>query len=188
MKHFSSVEFVDAVEGRLPEPRRRHLDACAACAARVETLRQGVADARDVDVPEPSPLFWDHFANRITDAVRETPASPSWWRRPAVAIACSIVLAAAVVVAVDVRMRPLERGGDATAPRTSTAPTERVLADDAAWDFLIDVESTIEQDDPHAAPLSIRPATVDRAVSDLSAAERQELRRLLADEIKRAGN
>jgi hypothetical protein len=46
----------------------------------------------------------------------------------------------------------------------------------------------VEQDDPHAAPLAVRPSEIDRAVSTLSAPEREELSRLLQDEMKRAGD
>jgi len=185
MKHFSAAEFVDEVEGRLPDARRAHLDACRTCAARAVVVRETLHDVRAPDVPEPSPLFWDHFSLRVRDAVRHTRPDPvPWWRHPAWAVACSVVLVAAVLIGIrDVRLpTPV-----APAPSTSGSAAPASV-DDLAWSLLTEVASTVEQQDPQAAPFAVRPSEVDRAVVSLSPAERQELRRLLQDELKRPGN
>ena len=186
MKHLSPAEFVDEIEGRLPDGRRSHLSVCAACATRVADVRRTMSDVSNADIPEPSPLFWDHFSARVSDAVRgATPEPLRWWRHPAWAIACSVVLVAAVLIGVrDAHLiAPVKV---ASAPGITSGPV--MSGDDAAWNLLTDVASTVEQDDPQAAPLALRPAEVDRAINDLSAAERQELRRLLQTEMKRSGN
>ena len=72
--HLSSQEFVDALEGGLDVARQHHLSACAACQTEVEALRAIVVDVETVaDVPEPSPLFWDHFQARVQAAIEKLP-------------------------------------------------------------------------------------------------------------------
>jgi len=44
---------------------RKHVAACAECAARVEGARQGLALASQADVPEPSPLYWEDFRSQV---------------------------------------------------------------------------------------------------------------------------
>ena len=186
MKHLSTAEFVDEVEGRLPEARRTHLGACGACAAQAAVLREAIGVAQQADIPEPSPLFWEHMSGRIADAVRGTTPEPqAWWRHPAWAIACSVVLVAAVLIGLrDARVPPPAR----TASPSALAPAAASIGEDPAWNLLTDVASTMEQENPDASPVQVRPSEVDRAVTDLSAAERQELRRLLENEMKGSGN
>lgn len=185
MTHLSPAECVDELEGRLPEPRRGHLGVCAACTGRITAAREAAEIARDVEIPEPSPLFWQHFADRVHDAVRhETPERAAWWRHPVWAAACAVGLIAAVLVGLrDVRVSPV-----AAVPAPAVAvQADKIPRDDPAWNLLTDVASAMEQENPQA-PLTVRPSDVDRAVVDLSAAERQELRRLLEDEMKRSGD
>ncbi|HTI36900.1 MAG TPA: hypothetical protein VL484_05005 [Vicinamibacterales bacterium] len=184
------AEFVDELDGRLTDERRAHLESCVRCAEQTAALRSAVTDAQHVESSEPSPLFWDHFSARVRAALRDTtPARLHWWRHPAFTIACSLVLVAAVLTGVrDSRVRRAERAPLPAPPAAAVSASEVPPADDAAWNLLTDVASTMEEEDPHAAPLAVRPAEVDRAVVDLSATERQELRRLLQNELKRSGN
>ena len=96
MKHLSASEFVDHAEGRLSGARASHVDGCRAIAA-----------AADADVPEPSPLFWQRFPERVHEAIRgQTPAALSWWRHPAFTIACTAILVVTVFAAIrSVRVR-----------------------------------------------------------------------------------
>src|SRR5688572_12955815 len=86
--HLSSQEFVDALEKRggkdgvLAASRQSHLEGCATCQLQLAELRALIDDASDgADVPEPSPLFWDHFQARVlTAAQREgQPERRAWW-------------------------------------------------------------------------------------------------------------
>src|SRR5262245_32722942 len=85
MSHLRDTEFVDWLEGRLAAARARHLDGCERCSARARDLRNISELAADDATPEPSPLFWDHFAARVADAIREeprlTPPGPQWLDR-----------------------------------------------------------------------------------------------------------
>jgi hypothetical protein len=67
--HLNADELVDLAEGARPESSAPHLAACPQCRAQLDDLRAMMSAAAGVDVPEPSPLFWDHFSQRVHDAV-----------------------------------------------------------------------------------------------------------------------
>jgi hypothetical protein len=188
MRHLSTAAFADAIEGRLSEADRRHLDGCARCAATVASLSQAMRGIREDDEqPEPSPLFWEHFPARVRDAVQESvPDTRSSWRPPAWAVVCSIVIVAAALV---VGLRDLRLSPAAVAPGVASLQTApATMPEDPAWTLLTDVASAAVEDDPQTAPVTVRPSEVDRAVTSLSDTEREELRRLLQNEMKRPGD
>ena len=67
--HLNADDLVDLAEGARPESSAPHLAACPQCRAHLEELRATMSAIADVDAPEPSPLFWDHFSQRVHDAV-----------------------------------------------------------------------------------------------------------------------
>ena len=69
MRHLQSEELIDLAEGARPESSALHLQTCDECRSRLTDLRAAMAAAAHVNVPEPSPLFWDHFSARVRDAV-----------------------------------------------------------------------------------------------------------------------
>ena len=187
MTHLSAAEFTDALDGRLAPGRSAHVDSCAGCAARLASLVSAADEIHAADdVPDPSPLFWKHFGARVSASVRDVSPEPHvWWRHPAWAIACSLVIVVAVVVGVrDTRAR-WSRGMVAPA----AGPTaEQTSSDDDAWVLLTAVAASVQQDDPQAPPVTVRPSEIDHAVVNLSGPEREELRKLLQDEMKRPGD
>ena len=103
MSHLSAEEFVDLIDDALPPPRRAHLESCAACRGEAGVL--GVVLARSAaaaDVPEPSPLFWDHLSARVREGI-EAPPARSWrdwagWRGAAwTAGLASLALASLII-------------------------------------------------------------------------------------------
>src|SRR5256885_17264553 len=66
--HLNADELVDLAEGARPESSTPHLAACPQCRAQLAELRATMSAVADVHVPEPSPLFWDHFSQRVHDA------------------------------------------------------------------------------------------------------------------------
>src|SRR4051794_29807445 len=74
--HLNAEELVDIAEGTRGESAAPHLAGCEPCRAQLRELRAMMATARDVDVPEPSPLFWDHLSARISDAIAAAPGQP----------------------------------------------------------------------------------------------------------------
>jgi len=69
MTHLTADELVDIAEGTRPESAASHLAACAACRAVLAELRATMSAITDADVPEPSPLFWDHLSRRVHEAI-----------------------------------------------------------------------------------------------------------------------
>ena len=72
MKHLSQAEFVDLIESQSPLPaaRAQHAEECERCRTEAESLRaMRLVASRDA-MPEPSPLFWDHFSARVAEQVR----------------------------------------------------------------------------------------------------------------------
>ena len=97
------VELVDPSGQRLPRTRATHAEVCESCRRRVAGLRHVMLEAGDVQVPEPSPLFWKHLTDRIAQGVVNDggeSSRPSWmdrWRASHLATAittASVVLAA----------------------------------------------------------------------------------------------
>jgi hypothetical protein len=77
--HLKPEELVDLAEGTIAEASVPHLATCAACRGQLEMLRAMEARARDFDVPEPSPLFWDHLSSRVQEAIAADSAQPAGW-------------------------------------------------------------------------------------------------------------
>src|SRR5215475_3129471 len=82
MNHLTSDELIDAMEGMLEAERRAHLDACEECRRQFDDLAGVLNDAKQASVPEPSPLFWNHFSARVNEAIdRERDSAwPQWLR------------------------------------------------------------------------------------------------------------
>ena len=74
MKHLTESEMVDLLDATLAPGRRAHLDACDACRTTADGLRAVLARSADVAIPEPSPLFWEHFSARVREDVRSAEA------------------------------------------------------------------------------------------------------------------
>src|SRR5262245_49777261 len=82
MNHLSPDELIDAMEGVLDAERRAHLDVCEECRRQFEDLASVLSEAKQASVPEPSPLFWNHFSARVNEGIdRETTSAwPEWLR------------------------------------------------------------------------------------------------------------
>jgi hypothetical protein len=194
MTHLSPAEFVDAAEGALGAPRAAHLEACAGCRRELAGVTAALDAARGVGVPEPSPLYWQHQAARIREAVASEPILPSWraayaWRpgvRRLVPLASAGMLAAALVLAV-----ALPRGG-VTAPAATTIDAGSAEAsvppeDSEAWQVLTSAADETPMDEAHAAGMTVPAGAVDRAVQRMSPEELHALGQLLQRELRRAG-
>src|SRR5262245_19463877 len=71
MSHLTERELVDVIDGALPPERQAHADACATCRGEIASLRAMLDEALTADVPEPSPLFWEHFSARVREGVQQ---------------------------------------------------------------------------------------------------------------------
>ena len=74
MSHLSRDERLLALGRRARRRRASRTAMLPGCRAEVEALRGVLREVRAVDVPEPSPLFWDHLSARVGDAIAREPA------------------------------------------------------------------------------------------------------------------
>ena len=205
MKHLSRAELVDFIEDSslMPAGRARHVATCDECRAEADLLRSMRALATTDEVPEPSPLFWDHFSARVADAVREevpsedAPAGMRWRRAPFATWAAAATMALLVMMtvvwrttlhapapAVGPAMAGTAAGTGTVAPVTAAASDEGDVDADEAWAVVRVAAQDLRWEEAHAAGLSAHPGAAEGLVLELTADERFELARLL-DEGKR---
>lgn len=205
-RHLRDTEFVDYAEGTLGAPLAAHLDTCAGCRARAEQVAAALRDVASVDMPEPSPLFWEHFSARVRDEVAQhTPERAAWWTTPGLRMLMPLVAALAVVIAVfsatvlprltgprDVPA-PGELASSHGTPNTSLAADPDLLSPVDAqnadvWAVLTAAASHIAVEDAHEAGMGAHVGAVDHEVTHLSEAELKELRRLLQSQLNRSSD
>jgi hypothetical protein len=199
MKHFTPGELLEIVEGAAgtrPEKLRAHLDSCAACRRKVEELRTALSEAQLVPAGEPSPLFWDHFAARVSDAIREEPPGS---RRGArlfgvssvtagwVTAALLLILATTATWRATLHAPPAPaRSGASSEARTESSTAEDLDADEA-WRIVRAAADGLVWDDAQAAGIVAAPGSAEGVAVELTGAERAELARILEGEMRRGG-
>lgn len=195
--HLSADNLLALAESRGSDPDRRHVDRCAACAATVADLRATLGWVAADDVPEPSPLFWEHLSARIGRAIDDEPlpAVEPWWRRRLVWLPASAAALAMLVLAVSLSYRagratvsdgPVGGATGVAAVESPAAIVEPVPArDDETWNVVSVLSADLADDGDEATAFDGRPGTVDRVVEELTAEERGELVRLLEAELAR---
>lgn len=194
MKHLSDAELVEGAERALPPGRAAHLDSCDRCRAAVDHLAATMREISAVEVPEPSPLFWEHFSTRVHDALTsEEPADarvglvPTWARLLAF---CVVLMAVATIAWVGLSHHPsapaLTSASNAASASPALEPVEG--SDDAAWAVLNAAASALNPNETSATDFSVRPAAVDTAVQQLTPQERTALESLLQNEMKHSSN
>jgi hypothetical protein len=200
MEHLSAEQLVDVLEGG---EAPAHLAACDSCRKRLEDLRALTAEAAGVEMPEPSPVFWQQFSERIREATDRKGSGPgawtprwlfggAWWGLP---LAAGAVAAVVVAVAVGVRgMRPAPVDSAVAAMTTAaTAPADPDVAgtqtagNDSSLAFVADLASGLDWDGFSQAGLTPPVGGVDDALGQLTDNERAALRELLAEEMGRPG-
>jgi hypothetical protein len=194
MRHVSSEQLIALAEDagtRLSESQALHLDQCAECQRQVADLRATMAAVEDATVPEPSPLFWGHFSARVRDAVAAEQIPPPfgsepwpWFRAKALWLGAAIVAVLAVVVIVRI-----DRNAPSSTVSISTSGTEAVdpfgAAEDASLSLVADLAADLDWEAASEAGFTTRVGF--DAVTQLTDAERRELRQLLQGELRRAG-
>jgi predicted anti-sigma-YlaC factor YlaD len=194
MRHLTESDLLDLAEGAEPEASAGHLASCEACRRQLMDLRAALTAAAAVDVPEPSPLFWEHLSARVHEAVQAEGQSSapwlSWWPswRAIVPIGALAMLALAAALMV----RPAHESSIAANVAAGTEITDTAadagdlaqMADDPSLTLLGDLTSDLDWDGASEAGLAPGTDAVDEVVTSLSSGERRELHRLLQEALR----
>jgi len=201
--HLNVDELIDLAEGTRPEASAPHLAGCDRCREQLGELRAMLSrvEGTQIDVPEPSPLFWDHLSDRVRAAVAAGPVPRrSWadalaWQRLVMPLTAAAVASLLIALGVGSRvMAPapaVHRSlAPAAAPPASNAPAD-VWADPVPDDdqSLMLVASLTEHLDLDAAgEAGLAPGgSAEHAVTHMSDDDLRELRRVLKEELARSG-
>jgi anti-sigma-K factor RskA len=196
--HLSPDVIIDVAEERGSPQALRHAAECARCRDQVAEVRAALTLAAGVDVPEPSPLYWDHLAARIGDAIatEPVPAAAGWfrgwrlWASATVAAAAVLVLAVAVTSRLDdpgVRLLPagpvVTTAGAGEAAGADVNLTSDL--DDGTWALVTVLSAELDGDELEMVALEPVSGTAERVLDELSLDEQGELVRLLEEELAR---
>jgi hypothetical protein len=182
MTHLTPDELIDAMEGSLVAGRQTHLATCEECRRHLDDLTGALSDAKRAGVPEPSPLFWQHFSQRVRIAIdQEPPVSALWpeWLRWQVLLPLGVT---AMLILGLMMTLPIDNAPPATEHMTDTTPLEPV---GESWTAVEELVGQMDIETASAAGV-IEPGVADLAVLELTADEQQELTRLLQSELTRA--
>ena len=196
MTHLSQQELVDLTEGTLDPERVAHVEACAECCEEADALQVVLLQVSEVEVPEPSPLFWDHLSSRVTAAVAAPETQPSrlpWWRDWSVGRLTAAITTATVVLAVVVGLSMLrdppgrvEVVSDSVGNGGAVELTDprRGATDEVDWTLLLAMADAVDWQDSDTDGLLVGRQAIDGAVLQLSDDERRELVQLLQAELQ----
>jgi hypothetical protein len=212
--HLTPEELIDSRERQLPPARQAHAAACGVCRAKLAEIDEVLLDVAAVDVPEPSPLFWDHLSARIRDRVahepppalapaRENPLArltdwlTGWSAAPRWAFAAVLIALCACLGWLG--WSELRRGNGPVAPGLQSVQVDRGEGsapgpetavdadDDSEWALMLEMAEDVTWDDAdgEGSSLYVRPAAVDRALIELTAEERDRLLQLVQADLAR---
>ncbi len=195
MWHLTPGALIDVVEGTQAEQAFPHLTTCVRCRQQLADLRAALSVARsDIDVPEPSPLFWDHLSSRVREAVAAEAAAPrsttfGWVTWRSAALGSAVVLAFAV--ALFVHLAPREARVPAAPASVGVRSEDHQIGSptltEAPFSFVAELAESLDWDTAAEAGLTTRLGSVDRTLTDLSSDESVALERLLNEALTKPG-
>lgn len=189
-RHLTPAEIVDLVERGEGEQSAAHLADCAACRAALEETRAVLSALSRDPVPEPSPLYWTHAAERVRAAIEAEPERASRGRaRRAVWWAGGVAVAA---MAAWLIVRPASPPTPLTDPVTSSPAVADdavadllPLGDEDSWTLVSALGAELDMETAAGSGLLATQDASDRALLALNDDERVELGALLAHELRR---
>lgn len=196
-RHLSDDALLELAEGGAAG--REHLETCAICRERVDAVRETIGMLREDGMPEPSPLFWQHFSERVSQAIDQEPsgtgahwALPRWtWALAAVAGA---ILAVLIVLPLRTHVETGTGQSDAQGPtpvalRANDAATDvswTLAVPDESWQIVEGAAGDLDLDAASDAGIFVGPGSIEREVLMLSNEDRQEFARVIQAEINRS--
>jgi hypothetical protein len=177
------------IEGTADAPARRHVEICDRCRREVTALAHVVGELRAVEMPEPSPLFWDHLSRRIGERVRATDPAPASagdvWRWPRARAVLSVAALCALVGVLVIGANRQPAGPAVSRPARGSGEVGLDRRNPAvAWQTVMEVASTVEWNG--ADPVVLPQGAADRRAFELTAEERRALASLLRAEIEQS--
>lgn len=190
MTHLTPDEIIDAMEDTLSAGRRAHLTRCEECQAQTGAVAAMLREAQSVSAFEPSPLFWDHFSDRVRASIApeadHTTRVLRWFDWPVLvplsALALLIVALVSSVPLSVARMVPIASGE----PIVTMEPAE-AAENEERWAMMFDLVGDLDLDAVVDSGLLGRPGSAERALVHLTSAEQEELVRLLREELRSGG-
>lgn len=191
MNHLTPAEIVDAAEGTRGPATSEHLQGCERCRDEVSRASAMLASVRADETPEPSPLFWEHFSRRVREQIDLAPAPKGglinlgrWMWAPAGALVAVLAVAGALL------LRGPQGNGQpgVMTPTGHPAPVANLQSDqteDGSWAILAESADGFEWEEAGATEFMVRPGAAERAAMQLSDDQREELARLLREEMGR---
>ncbi|HEV2985171.1 MAG TPA: hypothetical protein VGX46_12310 [Vicinamibacterales bacterium] len=191
--HLRPDQLVDLAEGVRAESSVPHLAACQECRHQLADLKAMMSAAANVDMPEPSPLFWDHFSARVRGAVAaEGVPRRSLWDWPRLMMPVAAAAIAGIILMIVLNTSRVSTPGTGTAPIAQDTSVELLLdsqagGDDTALTLVSELSSDLDFDSAREAGLA-PGGSAEHAVTHLNRGELRELRRLLQEELARPSN
>lgn len=188
--HLTPDELVDALDESLAAARRAHLASCAACQAQVDELTATLGAARAAEVPEPSPLFFERFTERVQALIASDPPPLRvrrlrWFQWPVLVPMGSLALL--VLALIGSLPADTKSGASSTASAIDITTVDPATAADDGWMVLSELLADVDLETVRAAGVAAAPGSAERAAASLSDEEREELVRLLEEELKESG-
>jgi hypothetical protein len=90
--HIQDEEWITLVEDGGDPEQRAHVVSCVACQATLSEVREGWDLAREAEVPEPSPLYWESFRRGVGRRIAQPPAFRTASRSLRWALAASVLI------------------------------------------------------------------------------------------------
>jgi len=194
MTHLAPDRLLGLAERDAADTTEPHLADCDRCRADVAALRDVLRAAAAVEVPEPSPLFWEQLSRRVAAAVRREPVPlRGWWRAPAWRGLAPLGAAVVVLLAVSVWLwrpdapRPPDASSATNAAEWTPGVSVAVPGDDEAWEVVASLTEGVDVETVDATGIAPTPGSVEEAASELSVPERSELIRILRVETAESG-
>ena len=193
--HLQPEEFIDLAEGARAEASAPHLLACGACRQQLAELRAMMSAAADGHVPEPSPLFWDHFSARVHEAIAaDGPPSAGWtlsWAWPRL-LPIGVGALAIALLSLTLNRGRVEPERSPIAPQVAVSQAGEPLLDppggndDSSLVLVAELTPDLDFDTAREAGLGAAD-TAEHAVTHMTGGELRELRRLLQEELAHSG-
>ena len=196
--HLKDDQLVDLAEGTLPESSAPHLGSCEHCRRQLYEMRAVLSAAGEVDVREPSPLYWNHLSARVRDAVavdaspRRPWADVTAWRRVLMPVWAAAVTSIIIVVVLSPRVAAPPPSPSAPAAVVATAAelvdvwNDQASDDDESLTLMGSLSAGFDLDAAGQAGLAAR-GSAEHAVTHMDDDDLRELQRLLAQELAASG-